>query len=85
MSNINDSSIIPVVQWEVDKARVIVNDLQDAFQCADADNVSEHKMRKIKFRYREIVAKLAIISDVLDNIDMVIIPEQNDHTSCKAG
>lgn len=84
MSNINDN-LIPVVQWEVDKARVIVNDLQDAFQCADADNVSERKMRRIKFRYKEIVAKLALIGDVLDNIDMVIIPEQNSHTSCKAG
>ena len=64
----NNSNLI----WEVEKARVLLNDVSKFFGHAGVCEPTALDVQKVRFGFHEIGAKLSLISDTLDGIEAAI-------------
>lgn len=71
---IDYQAIQGIVQWEVEKARVMLDDVSSYFGAADVRGLDDAQMLAIRLGYQEIAAKLALIGNILDNIETVFEP-----------
>ena len=63
--------MIESVKWELEKAHVLLEDVSEYFI---AFNANKRDMQNIEANYKRIAAKLALLDDVLDNVERVMQP-----------
>lgn len=73
----NNSNLI----WEVEKARVLLNDVSKFFGHAGMCEPTALDVQKVKFGFREIGAKLSLIGDTLDGIEMTIAADELEQSA----
>ena len=74
MSKMDYEAMQGIVTWELDKARVMLDDVSSFFAGADTGGPTATQMLMIEHGYHEIAAKLAVLGDILDNIEAVFGP-----------
>ena len=63
--------MIESVKWELEKASVLIDDIGEYFL---REKPTKYDLQSIEANYRCIAAKLALLDDVLDNVEQVMQP-----------
>lgn len=62
------------VQFDLDKARYLLRDLQSIFDCPDPDYPPRERIESIRYDYKHIVIMLGLLSDVVEKLTTTITP-----------
>lgn len=68
------SDILGDVQWDLDKARYLLNDLQNYFECPDLEFPPREKLDTIHYEFKHIAVIVGLLKDMVDKVDNTIAP-----------
>lgn len=71
---IDVDQIVMSVMRDVQKVRVLLDDVMELYCGADIDNPSKLEINRIKYGFKQTALKLELINDVLDNITVALQP-----------
>ena len=74
MEMLEKEAVLDTVVWDLKKARYLLAELGDYFQCRDLDNPSPSTMACIQAGFENIAVKLSLADDVMASIEEKLAP-----------
>ena len=62
------------IKWDLDKAKYLLTDLHEYFECPDLDYPPRENIENIRTEFKRITVIVGLLNDLADKIDNTISP-----------
>ena len=66
--------IITDIQWDLDKARYLLADIQKYFECPDLEYPTREHIETIRNEYKHIAVMIGLLCDLVDKMNGTVLP-----------
>lgn len=74
MAKIDYEDVFTSVQWDLDKARYLLADVQKFFDIPDLEYPDREHVESIRNEYKHIAVMLGLLSDLIDKMNDTVSP-----------